>query len=44
MIARDVRMTSAEVVSYVEVLDIALEVEHLEERIWKDNAARREAH
>ncbi|XP_062119120.1 uncharacterized protein LOC133832855 [Humulus lupulus] len=42
MIARDMRMTSAEVVSYAEVLDRALEAEYLEERIWKDNAARRE--
>ncbi|XP_062089519.1 uncharacterized protein LOC133796055 [Humulus lupulus] len=42
MIARDVRMTSAEVVSYAEVLDRALEAEYLEERIWKDNATRRE--
>ncbi|XP_062109837.1 uncharacterized protein LOC133821692 [Humulus lupulus] len=42
MIARDVRMTSAEVVNYAEVLDRALEAEYLEERIWKDNAARRE--
>ncbi|XP_062085886.1 uncharacterized protein LOC133791994 [Humulus lupulus] len=42
MIAKDVMMTSVEVVSYVEVLDKALEGEYLEERIWKDNAARRD--
>ncbi|XP_062093562.1 uncharacterized protein LOC133799576 [Humulus lupulus] len=34
--------TFAEVVSYAEVLDKSLEAEYLEERIWKDNAARRE--
>ncbi|XP_062118999.1 uncharacterized protein LOC133832702 [Humulus lupulus] len=44
MIARDVRMTSAEVASYAEVLDRALEAEYLEDRIWKDNVARRESH
>ncbi|XP_062117953.1 uncharacterized protein LOC133831599 [Humulus lupulus] len=44
MIAREVRMTSAEVVSYAEVLDRALEATYLEEQIWKDNAARRENH
>ncbi|XP_062118562.1 uncharacterized protein LOC133832204, partial [Humulus lupulus] len=44
MIARDVRMTSAEVASYAEILDRALEAEYLEDRIWKDNAARRESH
>ncbi|XP_062089556.1 uncharacterized protein LOC133796089 [Humulus lupulus] len=43
MIASDVKMTSAEVVSFAEVLDKALEVEYLEDCIWKDNAARREA-
>ncbi|XP_062118454.1 uncharacterized protein LOC133832084 [Humulus lupulus] len=42
MIARDVMMTSAKVVNYVEVLDRALEYEYLEDRIWKDNASRRE--
>ncbi|XP_062118967.1 uncharacterized protein LOC133832669 [Humulus lupulus] len=44
MNSRDVKMTSAEVVSYAEVLDKALEAEYLEDRIRKDNAARREAH
>ncbi|XP_062104328.1 uncharacterized protein LOC133815510 [Humulus lupulus] len=44
MIARDIMMTSAEVVSYAKVLDRALEVEYLEDRIWKDNAASRETH
>ncbi|XP_062114355.1 uncharacterized protein LOC133825429 [Humulus lupulus] len=42
MIVSDVRMTSPEVVSYAEVLDRALEAKYLEERIWKDNAARLE--
>ncbi|XP_062104010.1 uncharacterized protein LOC133815156 [Humulus lupulus] len=42
MIARDAKMTSAEVVSYAEVLK-ALEVEYLEDSIWKDSVARREA-
>ncbi|XP_062075873.1 uncharacterized protein LOC133780001 [Humulus lupulus] len=37
-------MTSTEVVSYAEVLDRALAAEYLEERIWKDNIARRENH
>ncbi|XP_062109829.1 uncharacterized protein LOC133821681 [Humulus lupulus] len=41
MIARDVVMTCVEGVSYAEVLDRALKAEYLEERIWKDNAARR---
>ncbi|XP_062119045.1 uncharacterized protein LOC133832754 [Humulus lupulus] len=40
---RDVKMTSAEVVSDAEVLGKALEAEYLEDRIWKDNVARREA-
>ncbi|XP_062075654.1 uncharacterized protein LOC133779753 [Humulus lupulus] len=43
MITRDVKMTSAEVVSYAEVLDKALEAEYLEDRIWTDIAPRREA-
>ncbi|XP_062113059.1 uncharacterized protein LOC133824205 [Humulus lupulus] len=42
MISSDVMMTSAEVVNYAEVLDRALKIEYLEERIRKDNAARRE--
>ncbi|XP_062100189.1 uncharacterized protein LOC133806071 [Humulus lupulus] len=42
MITRDVMMTSVELVSYAEVLDRELEAEYLEDRIWKDNAARRE--
>ncbi|XP_062075574.1 uncharacterized protein LOC133779656 [Humulus lupulus] len=41
-ISRDVKMTSGEVVSYAEVLDKALEAKYLEDRIWKDSAARRE--
>ncbi|XP_062080297.1 uncharacterized protein LOC133785051 [Humulus lupulus] len=36
------RVQSDEVVSYAKVLDRALEAEYLEERIWKDNVARRE--
>ncbi|XP_062117190.1 uncharacterized protein LOC133831042 [Humulus lupulus] len=44
MIDRDVKMISAEVVSYAKVLDKEIEAEYLEDRIWKGNAARREAH
>ncbi|XP_062089408.1 uncharacterized protein LOC133795940 [Humulus lupulus] len=43
MIARDVKMTNAEVVSYAEVLDKALKAKYLEDRIWKDGTVRREA-
>ncbi|XP_062118633.1 uncharacterized protein LOC133832283 [Humulus lupulus] len=43
VIARDLRMNNAEVVSYAEILDKALDVEYLEDRIWKDSAARRTA-
>ncbi|XP_062089552.1 uncharacterized protein LOC133796086 [Humulus lupulus] len=42
MSVRDVNTTIAEVVSYAEVLDKALEAEYLEDRMWKDSAARRE--
>ncbi|XP_062103554.1 uncharacterized protein LOC133814635 [Humulus lupulus] len=43
MIARDVKMISVEVVSYTEVFDKAFDVEYLEDRRWKDSAARRDA-
>ncbi|XP_062118249.1 uncharacterized protein LOC133831855 [Humulus lupulus] len=43
MIARDLKMTNAKVVSYAKMLDKALEAKYLEDRIWKDSAARREA-
>ncbi|XP_062118794.1 uncharacterized protein LOC133832471 [Humulus lupulus] len=43
MIARDVKMTYAEVVSYAEVLDKALEAKYLEDCTRKENVARREA-
>ncbi|XP_062075729.1 uncharacterized protein LOC133779843 [Humulus lupulus] len=43
MISRNVKMTSAKVVSYAKILDKALEAKYFEDRIWKDNAARREA-
>ncbi|XP_062118821.1 uncharacterized protein LOC133832501 [Humulus lupulus] len=43
MIARDVKMTSTELVSYVEILDKALDTEYMKSCIWKDNAARRDA-
>ncbi|XP_062116820.1 uncharacterized protein LOC133830766 [Humulus lupulus] len=42
MIARDIMMTSAKVVSYAKVLDRALEAEYLEDQIWKENVSRRE--
>ncbi|XP_062093883.1 uncharacterized protein LOC133799910 [Humulus lupulus] len=42
MIAKDVKMTSVELVSYVEILDKALDVEYMEDCIWKYNASRRE--
>ncbi|XP_062100009.1 uncharacterized protein LOC133805879 [Humulus lupulus] len=42
MIARDVMMTNAKVFNYAEVLDRAVKDEYLEDRIWKDNASRRE--
>ncbi|XP_062104940.1 uncharacterized protein LOC133816496 [Humulus lupulus] len=44
MIGRDATMTNTEVVSYAKILDRALEAEYLEDRIWKDNAARRKVH
>ena len=40
MIARDVKMTSAGVVSYAVALDKAVEAEYLEDRIWKDSASK----
>ncbi|XP_062100562.1 uncharacterized protein LOC133806481 [Humulus lupulus] len=43
MVARDVKMTRVEVVSYAKVLNKAHEAEYLEVCIWKDNVARREA-
>ncbi|XP_062118884.1 uncharacterized protein LOC133832576 [Humulus lupulus] len=43
MITKDIKMTSAEVVNYIEVLDKVLKAYYLEDRIWKDNASRREA-
>ncbi|XP_062100838.1 uncharacterized protein LOC133806764 [Humulus lupulus] len=41
MIARDVKITNTEVVSYADVLDRALEAKYLEDRIWKENATRK---
>ncbi|XP_062086510.1 uncharacterized protein LOC133792620 [Humulus lupulus] len=43
MIARDVKMTSSGVTTYAETLERALEAELMEDRIWKEGAARREA-
>ncbi|XP_062093893.1 uncharacterized protein LOC133799921 [Humulus lupulus] len=43
MIASNVKMTNVEVVCYAKVLDKALEADYLKDRIWKDNATRREA-
>ncbi|XP_062103192.1 uncharacterized protein LOC133814216 [Humulus lupulus] len=43
MIARDVKLTNVKMVSYAKVLDKALDVEYLEERIWKDSVERRVA-
>ncbi|XP_062075555.1 uncharacterized protein LOC133779632 [Humulus lupulus] len=43
MITRDVKMTSVEMVSYVEVFNKALDAKYLEDRISKDSDARREA-
>ncbi|XP_062100868.1 uncharacterized protein LOC133806795 [Humulus lupulus] len=43
LIARDVKMTSTELVSFAEILDKALDAEYMETRIWKDGAARGKA-
>ncbi|XP_062113049.1 uncharacterized protein LOC133824194 [Humulus lupulus] len=41
MIARDVEIVSRGAFTYAEVVEMALTAERSEERIWKDNAARR---
>ena len=43
MIARDVKMTSTELVSYVEILDKALDTEYMKSSIRKYDAVRKEA-
>ncbi|XP_062076389.1 uncharacterized protein LOC133831715 isoform X1 [Humulus lupulus] len=43
MIARDVEIVSRGAFTYAEVVEMALTAERSEERIWKDNVARRDA-
>ena len=43
MIARDVEMASIERITYAQALKQALKAERMEDRIWKESAARREA-
>ncbi|XP_062114708.1 uncharacterized protein LOC133825830 [Humulus lupulus] len=43
MIARDVEMASTERITFAQALKRALKSERMEDRIWKESAARREA-